>query len=145
MPDRSAVSAARTALYDAVTTALAGSPWRVHRVVPASITAPTIYLDSVELGPASIEGASFTAATFPVVIVADGLERRQVEQLDDLVALVWDAARDAGGEPDISRPLELDVGGPTLRAQIIRVDMTLTVNTLCRPVLAPAMAGGGIP
>ena len=132
------VSEARTTLYDALTVELADWPWRVHRVVPAQLVAPSVFLDSHEL----LNEAPMTTVTFPVVVVVDGLERRQVEQLDDLVAHIWDAAYRAQGQPRESVPTTLDVGGPNLRAQRVRVDMTIPACTLTLPVLATV---GGTP
>jgi hypothetical protein len=138
----SEVSAARTRLYDALT-ANGGLPaWRVWRTTPAQIAAPSIFIDSVELGLDELEGASFVAAVFPVVVVADGTVRTQIEALDDALAYVWDASRAAGGEPTDSQPVALDVGGPTLRAHVLRVGMILTARTLCPSTLVTT---GGTP
>jgi hypothetical protein len=129
------ISAARTRLYDALVAGGGLNGWRVHHTTPPSIVAPTIYLDSVELGYESLESGQFINATFPVVVVADGADHRQIEQLDDLIAYVWDAASTVG-DPTESRPISLDVGGPTLRAQQMRVGMFITARTLCPPSLA---------
>jgi hypothetical protein len=136
----SRVSDARTALYDALTAAMAPLPWRSHRVTPAQVVAPAVWLESVELVATTVETISVTVATFPVVIVVDGLERRQIEELDDLIARMWDAVRTAGGEPSSSRPVSLDVGGPNLRAQVIRVEYELVAATLCGGELVTAGA-----
>jgi len=125
------VSAARTRLYDALAVGTLLPTWRVHRVSPTQVTAPSIFIDSVELGLDAVEGASFVAAVFPVVVVADGSVKAQIEALDDVLAYVWDASRAGGGEPTDSRPIALDVGGPTLRAHVVRVGMFLTARTLC--------------
>lgn len=135
----SEVSDARTRLYEALTANGALPGWRVWRTTPAQVAAPTVFIDSVELGLDSIEGATFIGAIFPVVIVADGAVRAQVEALDDTLAYVWDSCRAAGGEPTDSRPINLDVGGPTLRAHVLRVGMLITARTLC-----PAPVSGGI-
>ena len=142
MADATEVSRARTKLYDAVRAELDRSPWRVHRVTPAQVAAPAVWLDSVELGPDAVNGAAFLVATFPVVIVADGLERRQVEELDDLVAHVWQAIVAAGGDPGTSRAVSLDVGGPNLRAQVVPAGMLVQAFTMCAPSLVTA---GGTP
>jgi hypothetical protein len=141
MPDTTDVSRARTKLYDALTSA-ALAPWRVHRVTPAQIVAPCVYLDSVELGPSSVEGAAILVASFPIVLVADGLERRQVEELDDILAHVWTAVVAAGGDPGTSRPVSLDVGGPNLRAHVVPAGMLVTAFTLCAPTLVSAGGNG---
>lgn len=138
MADATLVSDARTTLYDALVVELADWPWRVHRVVPTQLVAPSVFLDSVEV----VNESPMTTATFPVVVVVDGLERRQVEQLDDLVAHIWDAAYRAHGQPRESHPTSLDVGGPNLRAQVVRVDMTIPACTLTLPALATV---GGTP
>ena len=141
MADATELSRARTRLYDAVAAELNASPWRVHRVTPAQIVAPTVYLDSVELGLDTVAGAGFVVATFPVVIVADGQVRRQVEELDDLLAHVWTAALGVG-DPSDSRPVALDVGGPSLRAHVLRVGVPVLAYSLCAPSLVTA---GGNP
>jgi len=126
------VSEARTRLYGALSAGSGQIPaWRVHRVTPAQIVAPSIFIDSVELGLESFEGASFVGAPVPITIVADVTVRSQIEMLDDVLADVWDASRTAGGEPTDSRPVALDVGGPNLRAHVVRVGMILTARTLC--------------
>lgn len=129
MADATEISAARTRLFDAVGAATA-APWRVHRVSPATIAAPTVWLDSVELDVDDQSGARFIVARFPVFLVVDGTVRRQIEQLDDLLAAVWTAA-DTVGEPTSARPQGLDVGGPSLRAQVLSVDMLIQARTLC--------------
>ena len=132
------VSSARTRLFDALTEHTGASPWRVHRVTPAQIAAPSIYIDSVELSLDGVTGAVFVEAMFPIVVVADGAVRAQVEALDDVLAFVWDASRLAGAEPSDSRPIALDVGGPTLRAHVLRVSMALSARTLCPSPVATA-------
>ena len=137
-----AVSDARTRLYDAVVAELAEFPWRVHRVTPAQIAAPTVYLDSVELFVDRSTGPGLIVATFPVVMIVDGTVRAQVEALDDLVARVWSALLGIGADPTDARPYALDVGGPSLRAQGVRADVMLQALTLCAPTLVSASNGG---
>lgn len=138
MADATLVSQARTTLYDALVVELADSPWRVHRVTPAQIAAPCVFIDSHRM----LNEPPVITVTFPVVVVVDGLERRQVEQLDDLVAHIWDASYRADGLPEESEPHLLDVGGPNLRAQAVRTRMTLPACTLRLPALATV---GGTP
>lgn len=136
----SAVADARTALHAALSASGpfgAASAWRVHRYVPETIAAPVAYIDSPDLSTlVDSNGVTFVLITLPVVVIVDGLERRQVEQLDDALAAVWDAAIAAGGEPAAARAVSLDVGGPNLRAQIVQAEFTVPARTLCaEPVL----------
>lgn len=141
MSDLTAVSSARTALYDALVAAVEPA-WRVHRVTPAQIAAPTVFIGSVELALDNLAGAGFIVVTFPVTIVADGAVRPQIEALDDLLAKVWTAGMQVG-DPSDSRPVPLDVGGPTLRAHIVRVDIPVLAITLCPPTLVSTSSNGG--
>ena len=141
MPDTTAVSVARTAVYDALRASTALSPWRVHRTTPRQIAAPTIYLDSAELELDTVNGVGFVAVIFPVVLVHDGAVRAQVEALDDMLAHVWTAVLPVG-DPEYSRPVGLDVGGPTLRSHVVRVGVSVQAYTLCPPTLISA---GGTP
>lgn len=140
MADATAISAARTKLHDALSADAGLAPWRVHRVTPTQIAAPCVYLDSVELSLDSVPGAAIVAAIFPVIIVVDGTVRPQIERLDDVLAHVWTAAVEAGGDPQSSRPVALDVGGPTLRAHALRVEMPVLALSMCAPSLV--LAGG---
>jgi len=132
--DSTAVSVARTALYEALRASAALATWRVHRVTPRQIAAPTIYLDSVEMFNDTINGATFVDCLFPIVLVHDGAVRAQVEALDDMLAHVWQAAMTVG-DPQDSRPVNLDVGGPTRRCQLVRVSIPVQAITLCPPTL----------
>jgi hypothetical protein len=134
----SAVADARTKLYDALVAGSGLAGWRVHRVSPSQLVAPCVYLDAVELGIDTSIGAGLIVCTFPVVVVHDGQVRPQVEALDDTLAAVWTAAVEAGGDPSASRPLSLDVGGPSLRAHVLRVGMLVTAIALCAPSLVTA-------
>lgn len=137
------VGDARTKLYDAVIARAPVAAWRIHRVTPSQVVAPCAYLDSAELGPDTIEGAAIVVTTFPIVVVHDGAVRAQVEALDDMLATVYAAALDAGGDPAQSRPVNLDVGGPTLRAHVLRVGFLVHAQTFCAPSLVAAVNGGG--
>lgn len=132
--DTTAVSVARTALYDALRASTALASWRVHRTTPRQIAAPTIYIDSHEMDEDEVNGASFVVVRFPIVMVYDGAVRAQVEALDDIDAHVWTAALTVGHVRD-SRPVNLDVGGPTLRSQLCRVEVPLLAYTMCTPTL----------
>jgi hypothetical protein len=134
MADTTAVSVARTALYEALRADSSLVSWRVHRTTPRQIAAPTIYLDSVELSLDNVNGATFVECMFPVVLVHDGAVRAQVEALDDMLAHVWTAAMTVG-DPTDSRPVNLDVGGPTLRSHLVRVGIPIQAYTLCKPTL----------
>lgn len=130
MSDETELSRARTRLYDALVLGAGAPSWRVHRTSPATIAAPSIWLDSVELTLDVGTNGALIVATFPVILVVDGAQRRQIEELDDVVARVWTAALSVG-EPTSSRPQTLDVGGPSLRAQAIAVDVLIEARTLC--------------
>jgi len=138
MADATAVSEARTKLYDALRADSSLAPWRVHRVTPRQIAAPTIYLDSAELGLDAVNGVGFVSVMFPVVLVHDGSVRAQVEALDDMLAHVWTAALNAGADPVDSRPVNLDAGGPTLRSHMVRVGTLVQAYTMCPPSLISA-------
>ena len=139
MPDATAVSVARTALYDALRASPALAQWRVHRTTPRQIAAPTIYIDSVEMGVDRNVGAGFVECMFPVILVHDGAVRAQVEALDDMLAHVWTAATTVG-DPSDSRPVNLDVGGPTLRSHLLRVGVHVQAYTMCPPTLVTTTA-----
>jgi len=130
----SAIADARTTLHTAIAGALP-TPWRVHRVSPSQLIAPCVYLDAVELATDTSLGVGLVQCTFPVVCVHDGAVTAQVEGLDDMLAAVWTAAVEAGGDPQTSRPIALDVGGPSLRAHALRVEMFVQALTMCAPTL----------
>jgi hypothetical protein len=141
--DTTAVSVARTALYEALRGSAALASWRVHRTTPRQIAAPCIYLDSVEMSTDTVNGATFVECMFPIILVHDGAVRAQVEALDDMLAHVWTAAMTVG-DPTDSRPVNLDVGGPTLRSHLVRVGVLVQAITLCPPTLVtPATSPGG--
>ena len=130
----SRIGMARAQLHEALGAAMPAAPWRVHLYPPSNVTAPCVYIgayssDAVE--PRIIIG-------FPVVIVADGVDRKQVEQLDDIGAAVSDAILRAGGIPRRTTPTRLDVDTPTLRASETVAEFTLATLTLCLPVLQEA-------
>jgi len=133
-----AITDARHRLYEAAKTAVPAAPWRVFETSPAQPVAPTIWIDSVELG---LDSPGLVMATFPIYIVVDGTVRSQVAALDALVAALWTAAVASGAEPTSCRPVSLDVGGINLRADVMRVDVLLAAQSFCEP-LALTSTGG---
>ena len=132
MPSK--IAEARTSLYDALQGA-ALAPWRVHRVPPSNPPAPCVwvgpYVQNLN-GPAII-------ISFPVVAVYDGVDRRQVEALDDLGAAISDAIWRAKGRPVRSFASTIQLGGPSLRAIEYQADFTVQGVTLCMPALQEAV------
>ena len=131
-----AVRDTRDLVFQALQGALVGSPWRVRRTAAVQPAAPSVFSDS----PTLVLGASsIVSVSFPVVIIMDGSVAAQVDGLDDLVAQVWQALSKVGTVTD-SRPAVLDVGGPSLRAQIVTVQTDVTAAGLCPPSLVPVSA-----
>jgi hypothetical protein len=131
--ERTAVAQARTDLHDALKT-VTPSTWRVHRTAPPQVTAPVVFIDSPSI---VTQGSGIVGVVFPVVMVVDGTVRAQLEQLDDLLSAVWSAASRVG-MPTGSNPTALDVGGPSLRAQVLSIEITMAAITLCAPSLVTA-------
>src|SRR3954468_21279296 len=130
MPNR--VATARQQLYTALLSALPTGRVALHP--PGQLVSPAIYIDT-PAGAIATEGRSqFLVATFPVICVADGAPGPQALAVDDLIALVWDLAGDAG-TPSGWFSYALDVGGPSLRAATVSVDVPLIGRTLCDPPL----------
>lgn len=125
-----AIAEARTELHDALKT-VTPSTWRVHRMAPQQITAPMIFIDAFTIGTPN---SGLVNVSFPVVMVVDGTVSAQLEQLDDLTSAVWSAAVRVGS-PLSSSPASLDVGGPSLRAQVLVVEIVMAAITLCSPSL----------
>ena len=134
----SAISDARRRLYEAAKTAVPAAPWRVFETSPAQANAPTVWIDSVELG---LDTPGIVVATFPIYVVVDGTVRSQIVALDELVAALWTAAVASGAEPTSCRPVALDVGGINLRCNVMRVDVLLAAQSFCEP-LALTSTGG---
>jgi len=128
-----AVAAARSDLHEALQV-VTPSSWRIHRTAPAQVTAPVVFIDSPTIGT---PGAGLVSVSFPVVMVVDGTVRVQLEQLDDLLSAVWSAAIKVG-VPTSSAPAALDVGGPSLRAQVLTVEIIVAAVTMCPPSLVTA-------
>jgi hypothetical protein len=125
-----AVAEGRTTLHEALQ-GVTPATWRIHRTAPAQITAPCVYLDAPSI---RTDAPGLVALTFPVVMIVDGAQHRQLEQLDELLASVWTAASKVG-VPTSSNPVALDVGGPTLRAQVLTVELVIAAVTMCPPSL----------
>jgi hypothetical protein len=130
MTERTAVAQARTDLYEALRT-VTPSTWRIHRTSPPQIVAPCVFPDSPSI---TTQSNGLIAVSFPVVMITDGTVTAQLEQLDDLLSAVWTAASKIG-VPTNSSPASLDVGGPSLRAQVLSVEIAMTASTMCSPSL----------
>ena len=130
MTDRTAVAQARTDLHD-VLKDVTPSTWRIHRTSPAQIAAPCVFIDSPSI---STSQPGLISVIFPVVMITDGTITAQLEQLDDLLSAVWTAASKVGS-PTNSNPASLDVGGPSLRAQVLSVEIVIAASTMCAPSL----------
>ncbi len=120
----------RTGLYTALQ-AVVVAPWRIHRVPPANPTPPCVWIGTYAQ---SLDGPVIRVS-FPVIAVYDGVDRRQVEALDDLGAAVSDAIWQAKGRPIRSFPTTADIGGQTLRAVEYQADFSAQGVTLCTPLL----------
>lgn len=130
-----AISDARATLFAAAKAAVPATPWRVFDTSPAQVTAPAVWIDSVELGLNSLESAGIVLATFPIYVVVDGTVKSQVVALDELVEKLWTEFARSGCDPVSSRSINLDAGGVNLRAQVMSVDVLLAVQTFCAPLL----------
>lgn len=133
----SRIATQRQALTDALEAGVT-APWRVHKYTPPSVVAPCVYIGAVSLTRTTVgagAGVVITVAEFDVYAVADGADRAQLEQLDEQVATVWDAAYVAGGTAQRTRPTVIDAGGPNLHAQVVTVEMQLRATTMCTPTL----------
>jgi hypothetical protein len=118
---------------------LALSVERVHQWPAPQPNAPCVWIEQpsgvlTEAGRQS--SVLINTVTFPVAVVFDGSDRAQVAGLDELVARVWDQAWAAGGRPVRFRPGPVNVGGPSLRATYVDVEMTVRSITFCDPVPA---------
>ena len=119
---------------------------RVHQWPAQQPNAPCVWIEQPANTLSDIGGRGSVLAnvvTFPVAVVFDGADRAQVAGLDELVARVSDAAWAAGARAVRFRPGPVDVGGPSLRATVVDVEMTVPQVTFCdEPVLA---VNGGNP
>lgn len=107
---------------------------RVHRVTPSTVAAPAVWLDTARVEERSAGNGVIIVATFPAFCVVDGAEKAQLEELDETVARVWDAAEKArNASPARAQAQPLDVGGPSLRATVVDLEVVITSRTLCAP------------
>ena len=125
-----AIAEARSDLHEALQ-GVTPSTWRIHRTAPANIAAPTVFIDSPTI---QTNTPGLVSVTFPVVMIVDGAVYAQLEQLDDLLSAVWTAASKIGS-PTTSNPASLDAGGPSLRAQVLSVEIVMAASTMCTPSL----------
>ena len=118
-------------------------PDRVHAVTPNRVDPPCIFIAGASLDriTSGSPGAQFTVATFPVWCVADGRPDEQTRALDELLAVVWDAAYACHGLPNDATPSAVDVGGVSVRGAVVRVELSLTAATLCNPTLQEVSNG----
>ena len=130
----SRIGMARSQLHEALTAAMSDMPWRVHMYPPTPIAAPGVYIGAYESD--AVEPRM--VIRFPVVVVTDGADRKQVEQLDELGASVSDAIFRAGGIPRRTVATRIDAVTPTLRASETTAEFTLATMTLFLPVLQEA-------
>jgi hypothetical protein len=137
---RAALHAELVHVFDAPVNGLSFSSDRAHQWPAAQPVAPCLWieqpygtLDEVgQLGTVLVD-----AVTFPVAVVYDGADRAQVAGLDELVGRTWDLAWRAG-RPVSFRPGSIDVGGPSLRATFVQVEMRIAAVTFCEPALITA-------
>ena len=135
------VADSRQRLVDAIR--LLWMPERVHAVTPNRVDPPCVFVAGTSLDRITVgsPGAQMAVATFPVWCVADGRPDEQTRTLDDLIAVVWDAAFACGALPNDATPSAVDVGGVSVRGAVVRVELTLTAATLCTPTLQEATNG----
>jgi hypothetical protein len=119
-------------------------PERVHVVTPNRVDPPCVFLGGATLDriTSGSPGVQMAVVTFPVYCVADGRPDEQTRRLDDLLAVVWDAALSCGALPNDATPAAVDVGGPSVRGAVVRVELTLAALTLCTPSLQEATTHG---
>lgn len=127
-----AVSDFRDAILGALRAAVTEFPWRIHRTADVQPAAPVVFIDSPTL---SSRASGLVSVSMPVVVIVDGAVVAQVEALDEYLARLWGPLSAVGNVLD-SRPAVLDVGGPSLRAQIINIETDVTAASLCPPSLA---------
>jgi hypothetical protein len=133
----SAIGEARAALHARLVdgcSALVGAT-HVHRWVPTQLVTPAVWIGSPALTQRDVgnPGVVLTIVSFPVYASTDGVPPSQAWLLDELIAAVWDASLGPLAEPIDASPQPVDVGGGTLRASLIEVDVTVAARTLCTP------------
>ena len=126
-----AVSDFRGELYAALQAALGDIPWRVHRTADTQPAPPVVFIDTPTM---TSGGNGIVSVELPVVVIVDGAVVAQVDQLDTFLARLWGPLARVG-TVGTSRPAVLDVGGPSLRAQIVTVSQDVTAAGLCPPDL----------
>lgn len=139
---RAALHAALVHVVDDPVNGLTLSPERIHQWPAAQPVAPCVWIEQpsgvlAEFGRQS--SVLINVVTYPVAVVFDGADRAQVAGLDELVARVWDQAWAASGKPVRFRPGPVNVGGPSLRATYVDVEMTVRAVTFCDPAPARTM------
>jgi hypothetical protein len=140
-PPGTKVGEARAALHAALRLAMADRGWpedRAHATPPGQPVSPAAWIDAPTLHQAPTEHASAVAVTFPLVFTVNGTD--QVGQLDDVVAFAWQRVADVRVGPYTARPQSagpenVDVGPATVRAIVLRVQVTVRTATLCQQSL----------
>lgn len=136
-----AITASRTDLFDAIKGCVPAG--RAHKFVPKQIATPCLWLERPRLLTRT-EGRATTVivTTWGIMLAADGEDVGQQSALDGLLAEVWDAAEAAtNAHPIAAYAQPIDIGGPTVTAMRIDVDMTISARSLCGPNLKEAASG----
>ena len=131
----------RALLHDQLLQRVNLPPERVHAYPAAPPTPPCLWIDAAALRYRRLVtgtlAGSFTVVGWSVWIVVDGAVRAQVEQLDDLVAQVWDAAwhteqlSPVAAEPTYLRPEQLaGASGDRWRAVVVNAESDALAHTL---------------
>jgi hypothetical protein len=136
----SRITDARSKLAAAIAARWTG---RTFDVTPQRVDPPVIFIGGTSLDRITVgtPGTPMVIATFPVYVVADGRPDEQTRKIDELLAYVWDAAFDCGALPNDATPAAVDIGGPSLRGALVRVELTIAAATLCTPSLQGAVNG----
>lgn len=124
----------RGRLYDALTASPHLPAGRVQRYTPTGLAAPAIYVGDLTQFPRTDDGFRETTFQFEVVVVVDGADVAAREALDVYGDAVVDAAVAAGFTLAARRAVNVDVGGPTLRAVGVFVEAPIAAPTLCPPL-----------
>ena len=125
----------RTAVHGVVVTALDGllPADSVHPFAPMEVALPMVFLGSpIELRPSD---PATVIADVDVIIAVDGADESQRVQLDALEGAVW-LALDTFGTATVADGIGLGVGGPTVHAVRITVEVDVAVHTLCPPLFS---------
>ena len=119
---------ARQALYTMLALSIDDAVAHVSAHQPDEVATPAVWID-VARRRANDDGVGLVV-TLPVVAVVDGADRAQLDALDRIGDLIWQAAGEVGA-PRSDEPYDLDVGGPRLRALTTYVDVDVFADTLC--------------